>query len=180
MANLMTGILCEVIAQQDADLYAGIIGNGNLVPYVLNVGDKMTASIVDNNHIRIASGICVKEGRVFNIDYGSFDEFEIPNGEQGKTTTRYIGYKIFADESGKDSIQQEIGTSKRETAGLRSGDSSMYVWLYKVTQNGITISSVSPIFTSVPSLADLPVIRYGTAVPSNSLGKDGDIYIRLV
>lgn len=177
MAALMTGIGREIIAQQDADLYAGIIGN-NL--YVLGVGGKMEASIIDNNHVRITNGIAVKEGRAINIEDGSYDDFEIQNGKQGVTSTKYIGYRIYTDQDGEEKIESVVSSSKTETAGLRAGASSMYLWMYEVKQNGIILESVSKLFEEQIALAQMPVIRYGTADPDNNVGKDGDIYIKVV
>lgn len=81
MAKLLNGDGYRgITAQEDADLYAGIIGNGRLL---LNVGKKMAAEIVDNNTIRIYDGELVSKGRRIHIDAGTWDDFTIPTGSQG-------------------------------------------------------------------------------------------------
>lgn len=139
-----------VTAQEDADLYAGLVGDGRFV--LSSVGNKMTAEPVSSNLIRVMDGVMVTHGRMLYIGAGSYDEFTIPNGAQGSTNYYIIGYHIYTDSSSDEHCetfvrQMSTATATIEEASLRDGASESYVSLYRVTQSGINISTIEPLFT---------------------------------
>lgn len=80
MAVLINGNgYSPVTAQQDADLYAGIVGNDTVV---LNVGNEMAAQIINSTTVRILDGEAVSQGRRIHLDPGEYDDFTIPTGTQ--------------------------------------------------------------------------------------------------
>lgn len=144
MAKLLNGDGYRgITAQEDADLYAGIIGNGRLL---LNVGKKMAAKIVDNNTIRIYDGELVSKGRRIHIDAGTWDDFTIPTGSQVceqvvKTDTSVVNY---------------------EEASLRNEAAEAYVAIYRVKQDGISLTGVTALYDMVLSAAEVQAKIFDT------------------
>lgn len=176
MAELMVGNGQNVTAQNDADLYSGFVGSGS---YVFATGNQMAASIVDNNTVRISDGIAIKEGRAFTIPVNSYDEFNIPNGTQGNVVYYYLGYHIYTADDGKEEIETVVTTNQTDVNSLRGGNTEMNIWLYKAKLNGLVLESVSALFDLVTPMMSYPTIRFGTADPDDSVGKDGDVYIKI-
>ena len=150
MAVLINGNgYSPVTAQQDADLYAGIIGNAATI---LGVGEKMAATIIDANTVRVADGECVSQGRRIHIDAGEYDDFTIPTGVANTTRYYIIGYRLYSDSNGNELAEKFVrqvasATTVIQEASLRDGATESYVSLYRVTQSGFTIASVTPIAT---------------------------------
>lgn len=148
MAVLINGNgYSPVTAQQDADLYAGIVGNKTTI---LGVGEKMAATIIDAYTIRVADGECVSQGRRIHIDAGEYDDFTIPTGVANTTRYYIIGYRLYSDASGNELAEKFVrqvanATTEIQEASLRDGASESYVSLYRVIQDGFMISTVTPI-----------------------------------
>lgn len=95
--NTITGHAGEphVTAQQQRDIYAGIFGNEN---YVLDVGNKLSAELVDNNTIRIMDGVAILAGgHAVSISNGDYEEAIIQNGTIGYNRIDYISIHYFVD-----------------------------------------------------------------------------------
>lgn len=148
MAVLINGNgYSPVTAQQDADLYAGIVGNATTI---LGVGEKMAATIIDASTVRVADGECVSQGRRIHIDAGEYDDFTIPTGVANTTRYYIIGYRLYSDSNGNELAEKFVrqvanATTVIQEASLRDGASESYVSLYRVIQDGFTISTVTPI-----------------------------------
>lgn len=148
MAVLINGNgYSPVTAQQDADLYAGIVGNATTI---LGVGEKMAATIIDAYTIRVADGECVSQGRRIHIDAGEYDDFTIPTGAANTTRYYIIGYRLYSDAGGNELAEKFVrqvasATAVIQEASLRDGAAESYVSLYRVQQDGFTISNVSAI-----------------------------------
>ena len=157
MAKLLNGDGYRgITAQEDADLYAGIIGNGRLL---LNVGKKMAAEIVDNNTIRIYDGELVSKGRRIHIDAGTWDDFTIPTGSQGVTKYFTIGYRLYTNGAGSQVCEQAVKTDTSvvnyEEASLRNEAAEAYVAIYRVKQDGISLTGVTALYDIVLSAAEV-------------------------
>lgn len=154
MAVLINGNgYSPVTAQQDADLYAGIIGQSLTI---LNVGSKMAATVIDNNTVRIADGEAVCQGRRIHNDPGVYDDFTIPTGSQGITSYYIIGYRLYTNQSNEEVAETfvEHMNSASETipeAVLRDGAAEAYISFYRITVTGLSITAVTPLFTVPPS-----------------------------
>lgn len=156
MATLFTaeGYL-DVYAQFDADLYCGLSGGG-----ILQVGSRMASSIPDANVVRIGDGVMVtSEGRAIIITAGSYDDFDIPVGAAGVTAYYVIGYRLY---SGQDNIrvaEQFVYTASSATdlpassGTLREGATEVYVPVYRVRQEGLTITSVTALVDTLYPLS---------------------------
>ena len=134
-----------VYAAQDADWFAGVEGNATKR---LNIGLKMAYEIEDANTIAVKDGVIVtKEGRRIQIDAGAIDEFIIPTGSQGVTRYFIIGYHLYTDASSNQLCETfvQLMASASDTIPentFRGGSTEVYVSLYRVTQNGLTLDTI--------------------------------------
>lgn len=147
-----------VYAGQDADLYAGTIGAATRI---LNVGSKFAATIEDANTIAIADGVIVtKEGRRIQLDVGSIDEFLIPTGQAGTTRYYIIGYHLYTDGSANQLCETFVQLMNTSTETItentfRGGFNEVYVSLYRVTQNGLTLNTPAALLSVSETIAQL-------------------------
>lgn len=138
-----------VTAQQDAALYAGLVGNP---PAVLDVFRRMGAQVIDNNTVRINSGEYVSQGRRIHIAYGEFDDFEIPTGTAGVVSYYIIGYRFYVDtETGNELIEQFVrkmnnATEIIEEGQIWAGADECYFSFYRVVVDGLTITGTKALF----------------------------------
>lgn len=162
MAVLINANISEpVSAQDDADLFASLIGPAG---GILQVGQKMAASIQSSNVVRIADGeFITKEGRRIRIRPGTYDDFTIPNGVQGRTTYYVIGYRLYVDIDSVEKIEQFIQSYTSSSAvptenTLRSGASEVLVSLYRVTQVSMDITAVSALKSAAGRLSEIKTV----------------------
>lgn len=162
MAVLINGNgYSPVTAQQDADLYAGIVGNSTTV---LRVGNEMAAQIYNATTIRILDGEAVSQGRRIHLDPGGYDDFTIPAGTQGVTSYYIIGYHLYSDSSGNELCEtfvQNVASASAtiEEEQLRDGATDAYVSMYRVTMSGTTLGTPTPLFTTRTAT----VVQHGTS-----------------
>ena len=180
MAVLLNGDGYQgITAQEDADLYTGLAGSGRLM---LNVGRKMACEIVDNNTVRIYDGELISKGRRIHIDAGTWDDFTIPTGSQGEIKYFTLGYRLYND-GGKQKCQATLKTDSRSTIytenDLRDGDSETYISVYRIKQEGLNLTDIEALYTSIEGLekvleqltvlsASQSILWSGTVWPSDS------------
>lgn len=160
MAKLINGNGNPAIyAAEDADLIASLAGN---VTCIANVGNKYAATEEDATTIRLDDGVIItKEGRRIQLEAGESDTFYIPTGTSGQTNYYIIGYKLIqnADSTqvAEQFVQKMNSSSKTITEDtFRSGATEVYVSVYRVTQVGFTIDSISGL---LPELLDNASIK---------------------
>lgn len=152
-----------VTAQQDADLYAGIVG---LNLQVLNVGQKMAATLVDSNTVRIGDGEALVQGRRIHNDPGMYDDFIIPNGSQGTTHWYIIGYLLHTDSSTGQEVadtfvqQMSSATATITEDVLRDGAAQAYISMYRITQTNVSLTKVEPLYDETYSLRNMIDVIY--------------------
>lgn len=80
--HLVTGYAgqAHVKAADQASLHAALFGSES---FVLDRGNKLSASVITNNSIRIADGDIIMQGRHVRLEEGSTVELAIENGAQG-------------------------------------------------------------------------------------------------
>lgn len=162
--NIVTGYtgIKHVTAGNEACQNMGIVGAGD---YVLDVGSRLSASIISNNQVRIADGDIFMQGRHATILSGSYDNVEIANGAQGLKRNDIIAarYTMNADTSVESMELTVIQGSAAETASdpeltsgiLRDGDTVHEMPLYRVRLDGLTLTAVEPLFTVLDSIQTL-------------------------
>lgn len=155
MAKLINGNGNPAIyAAEDADLIASLAGN---VTCISNVGNKYAATEEDATTIRLDDGVIItKEGRRIQLEAGESDTFYIPTGTSGQTNYYIIGYKLVQNADSTQVAEQFVQkmNSSSETITedtFRSGATEVYVSVYRVTQVGFTIDSISGL---LPGLLD--------------------------
>lgn len=158
MANLINGNgNAAVFADQDADWFASIMGNQTSIT---GVGQQFEASILDAQTIGVADGVIItKEGRRIQLDADQVDTFEIPVGEQGTTNYYIIGYHLYTtDDSSQvcDTFVQlmESSSATIQEDTFRGGADEVYVSLYRVTQDGLTITDFDLLLPTIKDLTE--------------------------
>ena len=153
----------HITSNDDQSRHRGETGPGN---YAFNVGSKFAATIVNNNEISIANGEGLVQGVHFRVDPSTYDSIELENGTQGKKRI-----DLICAHYEKDSVTQvESMTWKvikgTETSGtpaapaydtgdIRTGARSVDAPWYQVTYDGLSISSVLPLFEVIPSISEM-------------------------
>ena len=159
MAYLINGNgFAPVTAQQDADLYGGILG---LPLTVLNVGNKMAAYVAANTDVHILDGEAVCQGRRIHINADDYDSFEIPVGTVGVVAYYIIGYRIYTDtDTGNELAETFVRHMNNATETipeevLRDGAAECYVSMYRITLNGLSITNTEALFDIAMSAQEL-------------------------
>lgn len=176
MAKLINGNGNPAIyAAEDADLIASLAGN---VTCIANVGNKYAATEEDATTIRLDDGVIItKEGRRIQLEAGESDTFYIPTGTSGQTNYYIIGYKLVQNADSTQVAEQFVQkmNSSSETITedtFRSGATEVYVSVYRVTQVGFTIDSISGL---LPELLDNASIKDNIdQINSDKVSKSGD------
>lgn len=159
--------------------------------YVLNIYDKFPAVVVSNNEVTIGSGGGVINGCFFCNEKNEVDSMAIGNGTQGMLRKDLIVARYTIDSAGKEEVTPVViqgtpaasnpATPAYNVGDIQNGDTQVDFPLYEVSINGITIESVTRLFEVTEHIWNLKNrIHFGTAEPTNDIGQDGDIYIRLL
>lgn len=163
--NIITGYRGEphITSAQDRAGNQGSYGTGS---YVLDVGNKLAATISSSNEIRIADGAICHQGCLANIDAGTYDSVSINNGAQGvnridlivarytknsKTSVESIDLVVIQGSS----VSGTPSAPSYRTGNIQNGDSPVDMPLYQVRLTGVTLSSVTKVFNTVKTQAEL-------------------------
>ena len=153
MATLINGNGNHAVyAAQDADWFGALTGNQTVI---LNVNQNLAYELLDNNTLLIKSGVLVtKEGRRVQIDVGDTEEIIIPTGTQNVNRFYICGFKLETDGEGVQTATtfiEQMGSSTETITEetFKDGANTIYVSLYRIYQQGITISSVTPLKDTV-------------------------------
>ena len=144
-----------------AAMHCGIFGEKN---YAMQVGEEFRYNKVTNNAIRVYSGEGVINGRHFRILPNEYTEFTVENGNQGvkRRDLLVIRYEKLADGTESISPVTVKGTPASNPADpvynrgdVYEGDTLVDFPLYRVTLDGINISTVEKLFQVIPSLSNV-------------------------
>lgn len=147
-----------VTAAIDAYLFDALYGAEG----ILNKGQKMEASIINNNTVRLADGLLINQGHFLRIKPGMYEDLAIENGSQNTKRCDSIVAEFSIDEDGETHeikvIKGVEGPSETVPSltrdDLESGGSTRQLELYRVHINGINISDVEQIAQTVRSFND--------------------------
>lgn len=146
MAKLINGNGNKAIwAAQDADLIASICGN---VTAIAAVGSQFSYTQEDANTLGVADGVIItKEGRRIQLDTGDVDLFTIPTGTLGIHSYYIIGYKLIENEDSSQTCETFVQKMDNATDVItedtfKGGATEVYVSLYRIDQDGMTIDTV--------------------------------------
>lgn len=190
MANmhLVTGYAgqAHVTAADQGSLNAALFGEES---YVLDRGSKLAATVASNNKITIADGDIMMQGRHARIAEGSTVDLTIENGTQGNLRNDLIVARYTKNSStGVEAVNLVVikGTpaaSSPADPAYTVGDiindhvAQADMPLYRVKLNGLTVQSVTALFTLAEKQRRIVV---GSTAPASVTGLEtGDIYIYL-
>ncbi len=166
---------------------AGVAGSGK---YVLQTGSMFDAEIISNNKIKIKDGDLINQGRHIRIAPDNQEECTIDNGLQSvkrndlivvryskniETDVETVQVMVLKGVSGATAVDPTY-TSGDILGGAVTDDFP----LYRVKLDGLNITAVEKMFATLVPLSGRPNIYYGTSAPDNSVGKDGDIYCKII
>ena len=178
----------HVTAEQDRDVNEGIFDTGS---FVLKTGSQLAAELVSNNEIKVRDGVLVIQGCTAVIKKNTYDPVTIANGSQGMKRIDLIVARYNKNEETKiEEVMLKViqGTPNASTAAvptyktgdIQSGDLVADMPLYKVTLDGLNVTSVDKMFTVIPTLPELSSklteTTAGLSKANNSLGVIGTQY----
>ena len=153
----------HVTAEQDRDVNEGIFDTGS---FVLKTGSQLAAELVSNNEIKVRDGVLVIQGCTAVIKKNTYDPVTIANGSQGMKRIDLIVARYNKNEETKiEEVMLKViqGTPNASTAAvptyktgdIQSGDLVADMPLYKVTLDGLNVTSVDKMFMVIPTLPEL-------------------------
>lgn len=147
MATLINGNgNLAIYAQQDADWYAALMGGQTIITAV---GNQFAYELLDANTIGVKDGVIITtEGRRIQLDANAIDSFDIPTGAQGTTNYYIIGYHLVTGNQSEQTCEtfvqlMENGTDTIPEGSFRDGDDEVFVSLYRVEQDDLTIGTIT-------------------------------------
>lgn len=143
----------HILAEDDAALYAGMLAQDS----VLNLGNKLKATVISNNKVRISDGIVLVGGHAGRIIKGDYEDMTINNGVSGQKRNDIIAARFIAGASGgADSyklvvIQGTSGITAKDPTyvkgDLYNGDKQRDYPLWRVKIENLSIVKVEQMFT---------------------------------
>lgn len=161
--NLVTGYIGSnhVTAADAGSFHAAIFGDGQ---YLLNRGQKLAATIVTNNQLRIYDGDLIMQGRHVRINEGDYVDLTIENGATDYNRNDLVVARYTKDaSSGVEAVNLVVikGTAVTGTAEdpaytsgdiMNDGAALNDMLLYRITINGLNVAGVTLLAEEVPNL----------------------------
>lgn len=144
----------HVTSQDDGSLNQVILGSKSVV---LDIGEKMAATVVDNNTVRISDGDILLQGRHARIDAGTVEDMTIGTGtiEMNRNDLIVARYTLNTG-TGFENIELIVleGTETSgsasdpayNTGDIRTGSAIVDFPLYRVRIEGINIVGLVRLF----------------------------------
>jgi len=161
--NLVTGFAGEahVSASDVGALNAGIVGVGQ---YVLNYGNRLAATVVTNNQVRVQDGVLLMQGRQIRIDNGTYVDLTVDNSATGYNRNDLIVARYTKDAStGVESANLVVIKGTPATAAadpsytsgdIASGAALNEMPLYRIRIENLNVVELVPLFEVVQSMKD--------------------------
>lgn len=172
--NIITGYCGEphITSEQDRGCNQGAFGTGS---YVLNVGNKLAATIASNNEIQIADGVLSHQGCTAIIEAGTYDSVSISNGAQGMNRIDRIVARYTKDpDTNIESMSLVVitGTATSSTpsapsyttGNIQTGSLTVDMPLYNVRLTGVAITSCTAQFTTLRTQAEKDTLLGSTSI----------------
>lgn len=152
----------HIYAEDDAAIYQSIFG----VDGVLDIGNKLSATIQSNNTIRISDGIVVCGGHIGRNRYADYTDVNISNGTPGRKRIDLIVAEFSTSGFGGTDTYVIKNIKGTETSGtplppvitqenIYAGGKTRQIPLYKITLNGAIVESVEKLFNIISSIANI-------------------------
>lgn len=160
--EIITGYRGEphITSQQLRNTYMGIFGDGT---FILDIGSALAATIVSATEVQIADGVMVAQGCTASIENGVTESLVIANGTQGMLRRDLIVAQ-YTKNGGTGvenmSLAVKTGTPAASdpaapayaTGSIADGDTLVEFPLYQVNLDGISITSVDALVSTVSVL----------------------------
>ena len=167
--NIITGYrgVGHIYSHHDRETNIVIFGAGT---HILDVGSKMAATVISANEVQITDGLLVAEGCTAEVARGTTESMTIENGEQGMKRIDLIVARYTRD-SGTAVESMELAVIKGTSAAsnpavpsyntglIADGDSPVDFPLYQVNLDGISITSVDPLVSTVSVLDAITALQ---------------------
>lgn len=163
--HLITGYAGEehIHSADQGSFNASFFGGGE---YVMEAGNQLEASIMDNNTVRILDGDLLMQGRHIRIDVDTYEDITITTGTAGVNRNDLIVMQYSKDTSTDIETAELVVVKGTETEGTASdpeytsgdilaGATFNQMPLYRVKVEGVVLTAVEPLFTTIPTYKKL-------------------------
>lgn len=172
MATLINGNgNLAIYAQQDADWYAALMGGQTVITAV---GNRFAYELLDANTIGVKDGVIITtEGRRIQLDANAIDSFDIPTGAQGTTNYYIIGYHLVTGDLSEQTCEtfvqlMENGTDTIPEGSFRDGDDEVFISLYRVEQDDLTIGTITALLPQLSGSFQSQITELNNDLTANS------------
>lgn len=152
----------HITSAQDRAENMGTFGTGS---YILNVGNKLAATVQSSTEVRISDGIVSNQGCLGIIETGSYDSLAITPGTSGMQRRDYIVARYIRDaETNVESLTLMVleGTPASSSpanpsyysGSIAGGDSPVDAVLYRLNYNGVNTPTITQVASSVRTQAE--------------------------
>ena len=168
--NIVTGYRGEphITSQQKRNINIGIFGSGAHI--IKGVGAELSAAVISANEVEIADGMIMCEGCTSEIAHGTTESMTIDNGTQGKLRIDLIVARYNRNTStGVEDMTLIVikGTPSASdpqtpayiSGSIAEGDTTVDFPIYQVNLNGISITSVDPLVSTVSVLNAITALQ---------------------
>nr|DAG62908.1 MAG TPA: Receptor Binding Protein sandwich domain, phage receptor [Caudoviricetes sp.] len=164
MVHLITGYAGteHITSADDGSFNAAFFGDGQ---NVMQIGNQFSASIIDNNTVRILDGDGLMYGRHFRIPKNTYEDVTIKTGEAGKNRIDIICVEYSKNaNSGIESTEIKVIEGTPATSAVQptptngnilNGATLNQMPLYKVEVEGVVLKKVTKLFTTIPTYKSL-------------------------
>lgn len=160
-----------IYAQQDADWYAALMGGQTVITAV---GNQFAYELLDANTIGVKDGVIITaEGRRIQLDANAIDSFDIPTGAQGTTNYYIIGYHLVTGDQSEQTAETFVqlmdnGTDTIPEGSFRDGDDEVFVSLYRVEQDDLTIGTITLLLPQLSGSFQSQITELNNDLTANS------------
>lgn len=151
----------HILAEDDAAIYGGLLGQDCVLP----IGQKLKATVISNNKVRLADGAVSVGGHIGRVISGDYEDMTIANGVSGKKRNDIIAARFIAGASGGSDtyklvvIQGAAGTTAADPTYIKgdlySGDKQRDYPLWRIKIEGLSIVKAEQMYTIGVSDAEL-------------------------
>lgn len=149
--NTPPEMAAHILAEDDAAIYEALLGDDR----VLDIGNKLAATVITNNSVRISDGVAVVGGHVGRIKKGDYQDMTIENGVSGKKRNDLICARFITngdtDTYNLVVVKGAAGTTATDPSvvkgNLYAGDKQRDFPLWRVCLDGLSITKVQQMFS---------------------------------